>query len=136
MAFFLIDANKPFPSPPNPQPISAGVVYESTAKYVVPATPPANGSVTPMIPLPARARVIGASIAAVGSAVTAALGDTADDDRYITSGAISAGALARTNTATAFGYNVPAGGGTVDIKWGAAPTAGGIVYTHVSYVLE
>ncbi len=135
MAFFLIDANKPFPSPPSAQPISAGVTYESTAKYVVPATPPANGSVTPMIPLPARARVISASIAAVGSGITAALGDVNDDDRYITSGAVSAGAIARTNTATAFGYNLPAAG-TVDVKWGAAPAAGGSVYTHVTYVIE
>lgn len=136
MAFFLVDPILGFPNPPNPQPISAGVIYEATAKYTVPASPPANGSVTAMVPLPARARVVAVAVAAVGSAATVAVGDVNDDDRYITSGAVSAGAVARINTATAFGYNFPATGGTVDVKWGATPTAGGIVYTSVHYVIE
>lgn len=134
MAFFLINANTTFPNPPTPQPISAGTVYEATAKFTVP-TGQANASVVQMIPIPARGRVVGVSAAAVGSAATFSVGDGDDDDRYITSGAVAAGAVARTNVATAFGYSYTTAD-TLDVKFGATPTAGGIVYLTIHYVIE
>ena len=134
MAFFLIDANKPFPSPPNPQPISAGVVYETTSKFVLPDSA-VSGNVFPMIPLPARARVVDVSLACVAQGATVAVGDGDDPDRYITSGAVAAGAVARTNVATAFGYNYPKAD-TLDIVLGATPTDGGTVYLSARYVIE
>jgi hypothetical protein len=134
MAFFLIDANKPFPSPPTAQPISAGVVYETTSKYVLPDAA-VSGDVIPMIPVPARARVFEVTVGALAQAATVAVGDGVDPDRYITSGAVAAGAVARTNAATAFGYVYPAAD-TLDIVLGATPTDGGTVYLSARYVIE
>lgn len=134
MAFFLIDANKPFPSPANPQPISAGVVYEATAKYVLPSSV-AAGNVIQLVPLPARARVVDVIAAAQGQATTMAIGDGDDPDRYITSGAVSSGAVARLNTAVGRDYRYPVAD-TIDAVLGGTPVAGGIILVTVLYVIE
>lgn len=134
MAFFNIDANQRFPNPPTPQPISAGAIYEATSRYVVPAGV-ANGATVQMVPLPARSRVVGVTAAAVGQATTIQVGDALDTDRYITNGAVAAGAVTRTNAATAFGFtNLSAT--TLDIVFGATPTAGGTIFVTVFYVIE
>lgn len=134
MAFFLIDANKPFPSPPNAQPISAGVVYETLSKFVL-DNAAVSGDVIPMIPLPARARVVDVSAACVAQGATIAVGDGDDPDRYVSSGAVAAGAVVRTNVATAFGYRYPAAD-TIDVVLGATPTDGGTIYVSARYVIE
>lgn len=134
MAFFEIDANKPFPSPPIPQAISAGVVYEATAKYVLQAGA-AAGNVIPMVPVPARARVVDVIVAATGQATTLSVGDGDDDDRYVTSGAVAAGAIVRLNSGVSRDYNYPTGD-TIDIKLGGTPVAGGVVLLTVQYVQE
>jgi hypothetical protein len=134
MAFFYIDANKPMPDPPTPQPISAGAVYEATAKFLIP-NGQASGSVVKMIPVPARARVVEVIAAAVDQASTVAVGDDGDDDRYIASAAITAGVVSRLNKAVGIGFNYAAAD-TIDIKFGATPTAGGTVFLTVLYVIE
>lgn len=134
MAFFEIDANKPFPSPPIPQPISAGVVYEATAKYTLQAGA-ASGNVIPMVPVPARARVVDVIVAATVQATTLSVGDGDDDDRYVTSGAVAAGAIVRLNSGVSRSYNYPAAD-TIDIKLGGTPVAGGVVELTVQYVME
>lgn len=134
MAFFLIDANKPFPSPPNAQPISAGVVYESTAKYVLLAGV-AAGNVIPLVPVPARARVVDVIVAAQGQATTLSIGDGDDVDRYVTSGAVASGAVGRMNSAAGREYRYPVGD-TIDAVLGGTPVAGGIIFVTVLYVIE
>lgn len=134
MAFFLIDANKPFPSPPNAQPISAGVVYETTSKFVL-DNAAVSGDVIPMIPVPARARVVELIAGCIAQGATIAVGDGVDPDRYVTSGAVAAAAVVRTNAATAFGYVYPAAD-TIDVVLGATPTDGGTLYVSAKYVIE
>lgn len=134
MAFFYIDRNATLPNPTTPQPISAGVVYESTAQYDL-DNAAVSGDVIPMVPLPARARVCAVTVAAVGQAATVAVGDGDDPDRYITSGAVAAGAVARINAATAFGYSYQASD-TVDVTLGATPVDGGSIFLTVLYVIE
>lgn len=134
MAFFEIDANKPFPSPPTPQPISAGVVYEATAKYTLQAGV-AAALVVPMVPVPARARVVDVIVTAAAQSTTLTVGDGDDDDRYVTSGAVASGAIVRMNSGVGAEYNYTAAD-TIDIKLGGTPVAGGIVYLKVLYVIE
>lgn len=132
MSFFKISANGAFPSPPNPQPISAGQVMETCAEFTVP-NGQANGSVVQMIPLPARARVIETIVAASGS-TTLVVGDGDDPDRYITTGAVTT--PVRSNAATAFGYNYGDAGDTIDITFGATPTQGVVIRLTALYVYE
>jgi hypothetical protein len=134
MAFFYIDANAPLPNPATPQPISAGAIYEATARFVVPAGQ-ADASVVKMVPVPPRARVVEAIVSTQGQAATVAVGDGEDDDRYIASAAVTAGQVSRLNRATGVGFNY-IDADTIDIKFGAAPTAGGIVLLTVLYVIE
>lgn len=132
MSFFKISANGAFPSPPNPQPISAGQIMETCAEFTVP-TGQANGSTVQMIPLPARARVV-ETIVAASASTTLTVGDGDDVDRYITSTAVTA--PVRSNAATAFGYNYGDAGDTVDIVFGALPTVGTVIRLTALYVYE
>jgi hypothetical protein len=139
MAFFFHDlplaAGKQPLNPAWPVEISAGTMHESMARFTIPAGTP-NGAVIQMVPLPPRTRVLDVIAGAVGQAATFAVGDGDDVDRYITSAAVAAGAVTRMNAATGFGYNYGAAGDTIDIVFGALPTAGGIVYVSVRYVYE
>jgi len=132
MAFFKIVAGQPFPNPYAPQPISAGQIMETCSEFTVP-NGQANGSVVQMIPLPPRARVVETVIAASASA-TVAVGDGDDVDRYITSTAVTT--PVRSNAATAFGYNYGDAGDTIDITFGALPTAGTVIRLTALYVYE
>ena len=134
MAFFYIDPAKPFPDPPNPQPISAGVVYEATAVRVL-DNAVVDTNVLQMVPLPARARVVELILACETQGATLAVGDGDDPDRYITSAALAAGAVSRTSRSIGMGYRY-ATADTIDILFGATPTDGGTVKLTVLYVIE
>lgn len=123
-----------FPDPPYPQKISAGVVYEVTTILTLP-NDAADTNVFPMVPVPKGARVVEIIVAAETQGATIAVGDGDDPDRYIASGAVAAGAVARLSRSIGIGYRYAAAD-TIDILLGATPTDGGTVKMTVLFVVE
>lgn len=123
-----------FPDPATPQRISAGVVHEVTTVLTLP-NDAADTNVFQMVPVPKGARVVEIIVSCETQGATIAVGDGDDPDRYIASGAISAGAVARLSRSLGMGYRYTADD-TIDILFGATPTDGGTVKMTVLFVQE
>lgn|SRR5574343_784128 len=110
-----------------------------TAEFTIP-TGFATNDVVEMVKIPAGAMVVElifSSSAGVGATANLAIGDGADTDRYITSTAFTAAALARLNAHTGHGYRYTADD-TIDILAAsiATPTVGTVVRLTVIYTLQ
>lgn len=110
-----------------------------TAEYTIPAGFATN-DVVEMVKIPAGATVVNVTLsssAGVGATANLAVGDGGDTDRYITSTAFTAAALARLNAHTGHGYRFTAED-TIDILAAsiATPTAGTVVRLTVEYQMQ
>ena len=112
-----------------------------TGTFTVSANLAAN-DVLEMVKIPARATVqeiIVSSSASIAATSPGEVGDGADTDRFITSGAIGSGAasLGRLNAATGHGYTYTSDD-TIDIKFTVqtTPTTGAVIKLTAIYTLQ
>lgn len=114
-------------------------VTSQTVDYSIP-TGFATNDVVEMIKVPAGATVLNVTLtssAGVGATANLAVGDGGDTDRYVTSTAFTASALARTNTHVGHGHRYTAED-TIDILAVsiATPTVGTVVRLTVEYTMQ
>lgn len=112
-----------------------------TGTYTVGANLAAN-DVIEMVKIPAGAtvqEVIVSASASVAATSTGQVGDGADTDRYVTSGAIGSGAasLSRLNAATGHGYKYTSDD-TIDIVFTVqtTPTTGAVLKLTAFYTMQ
>jgi hypothetical protein len=112
-----------------------------TGTFTVAANLAAN-DIVEMVKIPARAivqEIIVSASASVAATSTGEVGDGADTDRYVTTGAIGSGAasLGRLNAATGHGFTYTSDD-TIDIKFTVqtTPTTGAVLKLTAIYTLQ
>lgn len=114
-------------------------VTTQTAEYAIP-TGFATNDVVEMVKVPAGATVLNVKLtssAGVGATANLAVGDGGDTDRFITSTAFTASAVARDNTHVGHGHRYTSDD-SIDILAVsiATPTVGTVVRMTVEYTMQ